>query len=389
MRQLANQVFGKLTVIKDSGQRHHRKIMWECLCSCGNTKIVRADSLVSGLTTSCGCNVGLNHYKTKIASVGNTCPPVPPRVIDNYNYYNDIKTKLLQVDSTLDFRYDVTCKNTDVLICDSKKVVINFIDVATKNQEFLMKTFNLTQVQAKKFIYDIMVDYSNKGYRVITIFENEWLDKQYKMFNFLKSVMGCNNITVYARKCSVKEIDKTTGRDFLKQEHIQGCANLSTKYFGLYSNDTNDLLAVISFGHHHREQSIFSNNNTTVLDRFAVKSGYNIPGCGSKLLKYAIDKLKQENKTQIVSWSDKRISAGNLYRVLGFTLHQDLNPDYSYWNSSLLGCVVEGKQKNKKCNLKLNGVPVLQTNYTEYEATLMLKKYRIWDTGKSVWVLSI
>lgn len=48
-------VFGKLTVISrepNSISRHRR---WLCRCECGNTKIIREDSLLTGSTRSCGC----------------------------------------------------------------------------------------------------------------------------------------------------------------------------------------------------------------------------------------------------------------------------------------------------------------------------------------------
>ena len=49
--------FGHLTVIKDSGHRQQRKIMWECECDCEehNHILVRTDALTTGNTCSCGC----------------------------------------------------------------------------------------------------------------------------------------------------------------------------------------------------------------------------------------------------------------------------------------------------------------------------------------------
>ena len=58
MRKLANDLtgkkFGKLEVIgvHDTGSR---KTYYVCQCDCGNVKVVRADSLISGATKSCGC----------------------------------------------------------------------------------------------------------------------------------------------------------------------------------------------------------------------------------------------------------------------------------------------------------------------------------------------
>jgi hypothetical protein len=51
---LVGQQFGRLTVIKDAG-RKRKQILWECLCVCGNTKLVVSTSLRKGHTKSCGC----------------------------------------------------------------------------------------------------------------------------------------------------------------------------------------------------------------------------------------------------------------------------------------------------------------------------------------------
>lgn len=57
---LVGDIYGQLTVIKEvepkvyaNGQRRRR---YECLCTCGNTKIVAHTELRSGDTKSCGCH---------------------------------------------------------------------------------------------------------------------------------------------------------------------------------------------------------------------------------------------------------------------------------------------------------------------------------------------
>ena len=52
---LTGQRFGKLTAIKPTDDRRNRSVMWECKCDCGNTTYIRAASLRTGNTTSCGC----------------------------------------------------------------------------------------------------------------------------------------------------------------------------------------------------------------------------------------------------------------------------------------------------------------------------------------------
>lgn len=57
MKIIPGMIFGHLTVIKDSGKRQQRKIMWECECDCEqhNHILVRTDALTTGNTISCGC----------------------------------------------------------------------------------------------------------------------------------------------------------------------------------------------------------------------------------------------------------------------------------------------------------------------------------------------
>ena len=52
---LIKQRFGRLVVIKDTGRRWNERVVWLCLCNCGNTTSVRAYNLKSGNTKSCGC----------------------------------------------------------------------------------------------------------------------------------------------------------------------------------------------------------------------------------------------------------------------------------------------------------------------------------------------
>ena len=51
---LIGQTFNQLTVISRIIDEND-KVMWKCQCTCGNTVIVRGDSLKSGHTKSCGC----------------------------------------------------------------------------------------------------------------------------------------------------------------------------------------------------------------------------------------------------------------------------------------------------------------------------------------------
>lgn len=51
---LIGKKFNQLTVVKRLIDNND-KVVWKCQCECGNTTMVRADSLKSGHTKSCGC----------------------------------------------------------------------------------------------------------------------------------------------------------------------------------------------------------------------------------------------------------------------------------------------------------------------------------------------
>lgn len=52
---LTGQKFGLLTVIKKTDKKCSGKIVWECLCDCGNMVEATGTHLRSGSVKSCGC----------------------------------------------------------------------------------------------------------------------------------------------------------------------------------------------------------------------------------------------------------------------------------------------------------------------------------------------
>jgi len=52
---LTGQKFNKLTVIEYAGKNRFNKILWRCLCECGNYTVVVGSVIKRGVTKSCGC----------------------------------------------------------------------------------------------------------------------------------------------------------------------------------------------------------------------------------------------------------------------------------------------------------------------------------------------
>jgi len=49
------QRFGRLLVVEEAGRNALKKVMWRCVCDCGEETVVPSGGLVTGNTTSCGC----------------------------------------------------------------------------------------------------------------------------------------------------------------------------------------------------------------------------------------------------------------------------------------------------------------------------------------------
>lgn len=52
---LVNKRFGRLLVLEDSDSRCGSKVVWKCVCDCGNITYVSSGHLRDGTTSSCGC----------------------------------------------------------------------------------------------------------------------------------------------------------------------------------------------------------------------------------------------------------------------------------------------------------------------------------------------
>ena len=67
-QDLTGQRFGKLLVQRYAGRK--KRTAWQCLCDCGNTRVVMSFNLKSGHTRSCRCilddmTINVTHGKTR------------------------------------------------------------------------------------------------------------------------------------------------------------------------------------------------------------------------------------------------------------------------------------------------------------------------------------
>lgn len=214
----------------------------------------------------------------------------------------------------------------------------------------------------------------SQGIKLITIFEDEWINKKQQCKNYLKSIFGKFEKRIFARKCNVQKIDKKISNKFYNDYHLFGKPNNTKISFGIFFK--NELIGCISLGYHHRDYS------KTIINRLCFKPDFQIIGGASKLLKKCIDWCKENNCNKITTWSDNRWSSGITYTKIGFELEEEIKPDYSYVDTKIKYKRVS-KQSRKKSNTSC------PKDKTEKQYAKEQGFSRIWDCGKKRWVFNI
>jgi hypothetical protein len=214
------------------------------------------------------------------------------------------------------------------------------------------------------------------GYKLIHIFEDEWVINTELVKSKLKHLLNVNDgVKIGGRNVVIKKINLEDKTFFLNNNHIQG-TDKSNIYYGAYYN--NELVGVITFN--GRRNMTKNNDGEFELSRYATKQNYLIRGLASKFIKHFINEY---NPTSIISFADRRWTINpenNLYTNLGFNLVSITKPNYYYYNSKISKYKRFHKFGFGKNNLKKR-FPDLDYNKTEKELTSELGYDKIWDCG--------
>lgn len=254
-------------------------------------------------------------------------------------------------------------KELDIYIPDLK-IGIEFNGLYWHSSEFVDKNYHLNKTKMCE----------KKGIEVIHVFEDEWIYKKDIVKSIIKTRLNINQNFIYGRKCSIKEIDSITYKNFCEKNHIQGGVNSLIKIGLFYEGE---LVSIMSFGHLRKSLGSLKENGTYEMLRFCSKLNTSVIGGGSKLFKFFI---KKYNPNKIISFSDKRYFTGNLYERLNFKLEKETSPNYFYITDNFKR---ENRFKYRKDVLVKDGY---DPNKTEFQIMNERGIYRIWDCGNKKWV---
>ena len=212
--------------------------------------------------------------------------------------------KSLDIEAEYSDRTIIAPKELDIVI-ESHKLAIEYCGLYWHSNTFKDNGYHLNKLKAA----------NTAGYRLVTIYEDEWKASPSIVTEKLKQILGkSDRPTIFGRKCSVVELNRNQKNEFFDVNHIQGSGPGSLTYGLTYDGQ---VVAAMTF--------IKKVSDRWDLNRFA--TSHNIPGGFSKLLKH----FERNNVWQeIVSFADRRWSEGGVYTKNGFALDSTSPPDYSY-----------------------------------------------------------
>lgn len=216
------------------------------------------------------------------------------------------------------------------------------------------------------------------GVKLLAVFEDEWRDNRELVEAMIRHRLGVSSgLKLRASKLEVRFLDRN--RDFsafFDRFHLDGQARASWAV-GLFLGP--DLLACLSIRSNFKKE--------TEICRFAVDYRYRIPGAAGRLLKAARTRIPGP----LVTFSNNRLSEGNVYQVLGFDLVAE-NPS-SYWYT-------DGQTRVWRFRCRRNNDPGVRDRFpTEAEQARGgvfspgifgddRALYRVEDYGHRKWVLT-
>ena len=360
--------YGSLKVISELNDT--RKVLCECLC--GTQVEVFKSALERGKTRSCGCMQSELARKTMNEVYGERCSnkiysPREEWQIDTISSKENLekflkaynrKVKIPEISSELGVnntsiwrivhKYDLDdyiedCRNSSYLedeIADyisqitnddilrhvrgfdkqseldiyipSKKIAIEVNGVYWHSDKFKDKYYHQSKTVACEKV----------GIRLIHIFESEWINNNQQIRQFLFSQISDKKRRVYARKCSICEIESSVANEFIQEYHMQGKVNSSIN-IGLYY-DT-ELIGVMTFG-----KPRYSIEYEYELLRLCFKSDTIVVGGAEKMFKHFITRY---GCNSIISYCDITKFNGDVYSRLGFKLVGITEPNYFWVNS--------------------------------------------------------
>lgn len=214
---------------------------------------------------------------------------------------------------------------------------------------------------------------SEKGIRLISIWEDDWITKKEICKSFIKNKLNKSS-KIGARKLKIKEINYNDSKKFLDENHLQGDCKSSIRLSLVDEN--NNIKSLMTFSKPRKILGGKNKGGVWELSRFCNLNNISVMGGASKLFKYF---LIHYTPTNVFTYSDNMISDGDMYKKLNFKYSHTSKPSYWY---------VINKIRQHRANWTKNKLIELGHDKNKYEHEIMedLGYYRVWSCGNKKWI---
>lgn len=286
------------------------------------------------------------------------CPICNPRNITRSIAEKEIFEFVLKIcpDARYSDRQLISPKEIDILI-PSLKIGIEYNGGYWHSERYKTPKCSVSKLDAV----------NDQGYRLITIYDDEYINTPDIVLSRLSAILGKSSNTVFARKTQVQEITPKVANKFLNENHIQGSGQSKIR-LGLYYGET--LVSVMTFSKSNLSRKILG----WEINRFCSLLDYNIVGGASKLFKYFV---RNYNPVSVISYADRRWSDGDLYCQLGFTFSHNSPPNYWYIQPPAVKRIHRFTLRKNKAD---------DQDLSEHQNRLKQGYLRLWDCGSSKWI---
>lgn len=156
-----------------------------------------------------------------------------------------------------------------------------------------------------------------KNIRLLSIFADEWLNpvKNELIRAMIRHRLGVFGTKLRASKLELRRLEKNSQfRAFFERNHLDGHANAKYAY-GLFHEG--GLVSCLSIRRNHQSE--------TEIARFATDYDFHVHGGAGRLIKAALAETDA-----LITFSNNRLSNGNVYQKLGAELLYETGPGYWY-----------------------------------------------------------
>jgi hypothetical protein len=339
---LAGRRFGQLVVKAHAHTKTtplgHSLAYWRAVCDCGNETVVSRNNLKSGEVQSCGC--GTSRPSSGENEVADFIRAIDPEVETN--------RKLSDVRG---FRYDV--------VSEKHRIVVEFNGVFWHSAAKVEKDYHKIKREAAE----------SAGYRMITIWQDEWINDRARFEDLLSRAFGAADVVkIGARKLSVVELSAGQALAHHRTYHVQKNPLAASFHFGLVDS-AGLLIAAASF------RKI---GDVLDLSRYTVRQGYSVAGGLARLCKQCAGLADK-----VVTYVDLDHFDGRGYLAAGFK-HTGFSLQMSY----LRGSDRVNRQQFMRHKLTKLGIDV-QEGESERAALERANIFQCWNSGTDRYELSL